>query len=110
MRSLADFKRASTVGSKWKFRANWINGEEKIRTVKIKQSNAVGFDSLRNPDEVSWLYHPKRDELYFHNGGMYVLNPETRHSQIELIEKHNGLFKTVDFYLYYEPIKEGSEQ
>ena len=57
MKTLADFKRALTLGSKWIAYHNEINPLG-LREVSRVQSNAVAFKNPETYDD-SWLHFPK---------------------------------------------------
>lgn len=58
MKTLADFKRALTIGSRWVTFHNRYNNSMGEREVVALKSNAVGF---KNPQtgNISWLDFPK---------------------------------------------------
>lgn len=107
LNSIADFKKALTVGSKWKFRAHYTDGKDHIRTVTIKQTNAVAFTGIKDPSKSSWLNpFPKKNETIFFGGGIYIVDPVLRLSFMNSLNANGHLGKHIDPYLYYEPLRE----
>jgi len=75
MKTLADFKRALTLGSKWKYTYFQWDGENAIpylqtqcvREVGKVQSNAVAF--LTDKRTLSYLHFPKSSEFQINDRG-----------------------------------------
>ena len=69
--SLADFKRALTVGSVWEatYLGEGIREVLGIRPVVIKQSNSVAF---KTPNGASWLEFGKAKNYSFNSGSVFV--------------------------------------
>lgn len=66
MRTLADFKRALKVGSKWELRNHlWDGMPLAIRIVEKIQSKAVAF---RVKDGLTWLTFPKAKQVKIRDG------------------------------------------
>lgn len=62
MKTLADFKRALTIGSRWQLVHAY--GKNSMRTVAKVRSKDIGF-KLDEKDVISWLDFPKSSELKF---------------------------------------------
>jgi len=66
MKTLADFKRALTVGSKWELRNHlWDGTPLAIRTVERLQAKEVAF---RVKDGLTWLTFPKAKQVKIRDG------------------------------------------
>ncbi len=66
MKTLADFKRALTIGSKWYGIHVSERHELGIREVVIVQNNCVAFSTEKGP---SYLYFPKATEFAVDDDG-----------------------------------------
>lgn len=65
MKTLADFKRALTVGSSW--RVIWLDGSSATRTVSKTQTNGVYF--AYDNERRSFLDYPKADDFAINEHG-----------------------------------------
>ena len=94
MKSVADFKRAMTVGSKWMFISNW-HLEPVVRTCTVSQSNSF---ALTHPtkDGSSWCDWPKAKEVTF--------LPDFRGSMITGIKIESPSVFADGIWLVYFPI------
>ena len=103
--SLAQFRRALTVGSEWQFRFRNVTGGVatespwSYRQVVHVQSNAVAFSKSPDPDAVdaarlrphanaSWLWHPKASRCSFPGGGIIRIGEADSSSCIEYRRLH----------------------
>ena len=96
IKNLAQFKRAMTLGSQWKFYSNNNDNEAIIRTCVVSQSNSFALDNhpnCKDKTEASWLDYPKADALLF-------IQEDGESTKIRL-DVCNGL------YLIYQPIENG---
>lgn len=91
MKTLADFKRALQVGSKWECMHVPTGTNLGFREVAKTKSNGVGFGM---PDgRVSWLYFPKASEIEFDEYGYvriyaldsYYLGNEEKEERVLLL-------------------------
>lgn len=77
MKTLADFKRALTLGSKWEC-THAQSGSLGIREVALVKSNCVGFHTDKG--SISYLYFPKSSEFEINSKGeaeiYWAPNPE----------------------------------
>ena len=64
MKTIADFKRKMTVGSKWFFISDYCEG--KLRTCTHSQSNSFALTGVRDKKESSWCDWPKKKDVIFH--------------------------------------------
>ncbi len=72
MKTIADIKRAMTVGSKWHtvhhgYAPDWTPQDMGVRAISIAQTNSVAFRTIRGAD--SWIQFPKKNQVIFHNDG-----------------------------------------
>jgi hypothetical protein len=70
MRTIADIKRAFTLGSKWHcthhgYAPIWEPTDMGIRPISIVKTNQVAFKTSKGTD--SWIQIPKKSEVIFHN-------------------------------------------
>lgn len=68
MKTIADIKRAMTLGSKWHaihhgFSPTWEPKDLGIREITIVQQKSVAFKNERGN---SWVQIPTRDQVVFH--------------------------------------------
>lgn len=62
MKTIADFKQAMTVGSKWIFTAHWWP-EPIARTCMVSDSVKFGLTSPKDPQKTSYCDWPKKAEV-----------------------------------------------
>jgi hypothetical protein len=76
MKTLADFKRALTVGSTWSCYNSLYNMSFGIRKVACVKSNKVGFETEEGG--ISWLYFPVATEFEINKltGAAEIYHPE----------------------------------
>ena len=110
MKSLAEFKRKMTEGSKWTFRAHWTLWEDTERTLTKRQTNAAAFTHPYKKVVDSWIYFPKAKECIFANGGVYIVEPQLQGPFKEWLQKNGEVRKYPDRYLFYKPIEESEQQ
>ncbi len=67
MKTLADFKRALTPGSKWETFHVLYNSSMGVREVATIRSNSVGFRNELT-GKISWLDFPKASQFKINNG------------------------------------------
>lgn len=73
MKNLSQFKKALTVGSRWKLEAEWLGEQPEERIVEVVQTNAVAF---RRPNgKLSWLYFDKAADWEFKDGSAFFWKP-----------------------------------
>ena len=87
MRTLADFKRALTLGSKWLAVHNQSGNVLGVRTVGKVQVNGVGFKS-EGKDNLSWLYFPKASEFETDGRQAFIFSPEVTEFSYSLPRLH----------------------
>lgn len=71
MQTVADFKRAMQVGSKWLFVANWWPNPTE-RQCTVCQTNRFALSSVKTPNESSWCDWPKKHQCEFIAGGVKI--------------------------------------
>jgi hypothetical protein len=72
MKTLADFKRSLTVGSKWTCYHNLHLTNYGIRIVKKKQTNSVCFH-MPDLNKDSWLDFPKASDIEINRDGEVLI-------------------------------------
>lgn len=85
MKTLADFKRALTIGSKWSCVHELHHCDYGTREIVFKDSVKVGFkviDGFLKGMKVSYLYFPKADLIEFHEQEVHIFCPKN-----EMFEK-----------------------
>lgn len=90
MKTLSDFKRALTVGSKWECIHCPSGNNLGIREVAAIQSASVGFHHGEN---ISWLYFPKAKEVEFQDGWVLIYGTSTYYLGNEEKEDRRLLLK-----------------
>lgn len=72
MKTLADIKRAMTVGSKWECFNHLYNTDMGTRPVSKKSSDHVTFETVRNDGEIvhSRFDFPKASQVRFSEDGL----------------------------------------
>lgn len=75
MRTLADFKRAIEVGTKWEGFNYLYNRSMGVREVSKVKSGKFSFRTIRESGEIvdSWMDFPKASEIEFKEGDMVTI-------------------------------------
>ena len=77
MKTIADFKRAVTLGSKWHVYNHIYGADMGIRTVGKVQSNRFAFNTDRGT--LCYCDFPTRDCVRFTDSGVEIYWPDGRH-------------------------------
>jgi len=74
MKTIADIKRAFTVGSKWHTINHIINKDFGIREISIVQSNQIALKTEHNGVITdSWLSFPKKTNTVFNSDTSFTI-------------------------------------
>ncbi len=78
MRTLADFKRALTLGSKWEAYNHYYKASLGVREVSKVQSNSFAFKRVSDNGESvnSWCDFPKAKDIKFREDGTVEIYSE----------------------------------
>ena len=78
MKTIADIKRAMTLGSRWRtihhgFSPNWMPKDLGIREISIVQTKSVAFKTLTGN---SWVTIPNKSQVIFENENTFsIIDP-----------------------------------
>lgn len=74
MKTLADFKRAMRIGTKWSAYNHYYNSDMGIRECSIAQTNRFAFKTIKNDGEIcnSWCDFPKASDIEFTNDTVVI--------------------------------------